>query len=82
MSAESMATVEVELHFNLALLEYASQRVLERYNMDVSMFSAQELIEAWAKAVQHHLESWARDTDHFLASNGNEKAFLNTLLES
>jgi hypothetical protein len=33
------------------------------------MFSAQELIEAWAKAVQHHLESWARDTDHFLASN-------------
>ncbi len=55
--------------------------MLERYNVDVSAFTAQELVEAWTKAVQHRLESWAEDTYHFLASNGGEERLLQTLLD-
>lgn len=81
MGDNGTATIKVELQFNLALLEYASQIILERYNLDVSMFTAQELVDAWTKAVQHRLEIWAEDTDHFLASNGSEERFFQVLLD-
>jgi hypothetical protein len=82
MSANNVASVEVKLDFNLGLLLYQSQCVLERYGLDVAMFDTQELLDSWTAAIRHHLRAWAGDTDDFLAHNGQEEAFLRALLES
>jgi hypothetical protein len=82
MNAENVATVEVKLDFNLSLLLYQSQCVLERYGLDVSMFDTQELLDSWTVVIRDHLKAWALDTDHFLANNGKGDAFVSALLET
>lgn len=73
------ATIKVKLDINVALLLYQSAITLGKFDVDIEDYTQEELIEAWAKAVQHRLERWASDTDHFLDANGTEEVFLDTL---
>jgi len=76
---KSVATINLTIELNLALLEYQSHTVLNRWNESIEDYTQQELITAWTKAVQLHLERQAESTDHFLACNGNEEVFLDAL---
>ena len=78
-SINGVATINLTLELNLALLEYQSHVVLDNWGETIEDFTQAELVTAWAKAIQTHLDRQAEDTDCFLACNGNEDAFLDAL---
>ena len=75
----AVATIEVKLELNLALLEYQSYVVLNNWGERIEDYTQEELITAWTKAVQRHLDHQAESTDCFLSRNGNEEVFLDAL---
>lgn len=75
----AVATINLKLDLDLALLEDQSHVVLNNWGDDIEGYTQEELITAWAKAIQIHLDHQAESTDCFLAQNGNEEVFLNAL---
>jgi len=75
----AVATINLTIELNLALLEYQSHTVLNNWGESIEHYTQEELVTAWTKAVQLHLDRQAESTDHFLSLNGNEEVFLDAL---